>query len=62
MLPHTRLLLSSNFRRTLQQRTAEAVSTIYCKLYELVQDPKNGYSDPSTLLPRDPETVKNLLS
>ncbi|XP_068217379.1 conserved oligomeric Golgi complex subunit 6 [Palaemon carinicauda] len=62
MLPHTRLLLSSNFRRTLQQRIAEAISSVYAKLYELVHDPKNEYSDPSTLLPRDPETVKKLLA
>lgn len=62
MLPHTRLLLSSSFRRTLHQRTAEALSSIYVKLHSLVHNPMNGYTDPSALLPRDPETVKNLLS
>ncbi|XP_042874668.1 conserved oligomeric Golgi complex subunit 6-like isoform X2 [Penaeus japonicus] len=62
MLPHTRLLLSSSFRRTLHQRTAEALSSIYVKLHSLVHNPMNGYTDPSALLPRDPETVKNLLT
>lgn len=62
MLPHTRLLLASTFRRTLQQRTAEAVCMVYKKLYEIVHDPNHGYTDPSSLLPRDPETVKTLLS
>ncbi|XP_050693189.1 conserved oligomeric Golgi complex subunit 6-like [Eriocheir sinensis] len=62
MLPHTRLLLASSFRRTLQQRTAEAVCMVYKKLHEIVHDPNHGYTDPSSLLPRDPETVKTLLS
>ncbi|KAG7156308.1 Conserved oligomeric Golgi complex subunit 6-like [Homarus americanus] len=62
MLPHTRLLLSSNFRRTLQQRTAEAITSVYAKLHAIVHDPNHGYSDPSSLLPRDPDTVKTLLS
>lgn len=62
MLPHTRLLLASAFRRTLQQRTAEAVCTVYKKLHEIVHNPNHGYTDPSSLLPRDPETVKTLLS
>ncbi|XP_069172483.1 conserved oligomeric Golgi complex subunit 6 [Procambarus clarkii] len=62
MLPHTRLLLSSSFRRTLQQRTAEAITSVYTKLYVIVHDPSHGYNDPSCLLPRDPETVKTLLS
>ncbi|XP_053634086.1 conserved oligomeric Golgi complex subunit 6 [Cherax quadricarinatus] len=62
MLPHTRLLLSSNFRRTLQQRTAEAITSMYSKLYALVHDPNHGYNDPSSLLTREPDTVKNLLS
>ncbi|XP_045113296.1 conserved oligomeric Golgi complex subunit 6-like [Portunus trituberculatus] len=62
MLPHTRLLLSSSFRRSLQQRTAEAVCTVYKQLHDIVHDPTHAYTDPSSLLPRDPETVKTLLS
>lgn len=62
MLPHSRLLLSSTFRRQLQTRTSDAIVMVYTKLYNQVHDPKNDYTDPSTLLPRDPQTVKNLLS
>ncbi|KAK8375391.1 hypothetical protein O3P69_008322 [Scylla paramamosain] len=59
MLPHTRLLLSSSsFRRSLQQRTAEAVCTVYKQLHDIVHNPTHGYTDPSSLLPSDPETVK----
>ncbi|XP_076031749.1 conserved oligomeric Golgi complex subunit 6 [Oratosquilla oratoria] len=62
LLPHTRLLLSSAFRRQLHQRTSEAIVALYSKLHSLVHDPEHGFVDPHQLLPRDPATVKKLLS
>ncbi|KAK3855594.1 hypothetical protein Pcinc_038022 [Petrolisthes cinctipes] len=62
LLPHTRLLLSPAFRRTLQQRTAQALASVYSQLYALVHDPVHAYTDPATLLPRHPSTVDSLLT
>ena len=61
MLPHTRLLLSSGFRKQLQQRTGQVIITVFSQLYELVQKPENSYHEPNNLMPRNPETIKSLL-
>ena len=61
MLPHTRLLLSSTFKRQLQQRTSQILISVFSQLYDLVIKPENAYHDPHTLMPRDPDTVKSLL-
>ncbi|KAG8224118.1 hypothetical protein J437_LFUL001812 [Ladona fulva] len=61
LLHQIRLLLSSSHRRTVQHRSYEVIGAIYRQLYKAVFNPVNQYQNPSTLMPRTPEQVIELL-
>ncbi|XP_071443578.1 conserved oligomeric Golgi complex subunit 6 [Hetaerina americana] len=56
-----RLLLSSNHRHIVQHRSHEVIVAIYRQLYKSVHNPVNQYQNPTTLMPRTPEQVAELL-
>lgn len=60
-LPQLSLLTSSIHKVAVQKRSFAVVASIYENLYEAVNDPENEYKKPSEVLPREPDTVKNIL-
>ena len=50
-----------NFRDTIWKQCLQMIAVCYEKLYSAVHDPTNEYSDPSSIMPRKPEQVSQLL-
>lgn len=44
-----------------RRQSNEVISAVYKQLYEHVHKPSNEYDDPSTLMPRTPELVYQIL-
>ncbi|KAK3932086.1 Conserved oligomeric Golgi complex subunit 6 [Frankliniella fusca] len=61
LMPQISLLLSTNHRNNVKQRAFEVICTIFKQLYAAVNDPGNGYQNPSALISRTPEQVHELL-
>uniref|UniRef100_A0A182JAU9 Conserved oligomeric Golgi complex subunit 6 n=1 Tax=Anopheles atroparvus TaxID=41427 RepID=A0A182JAU9_ANOAO len=61
VLPQVNLLLSSGHRATVQKRSYNVIIALYRQIYERINDPKNGYTKPETILPKSPEQVSELL-
>ncbi|XP_015930993.1 conserved oligomeric Golgi complex subunit 6 [Parasteatoda tepidariorum] len=60
-IPQSILLLSASLRQTLRKRSMGLLCNAYSQIFEAVNMPNNNYPDPSLLLPRTPEQVKNLI-
>uniref|UniRef100_A0A8W7P5C6 Conserved oligomeric Golgi complex subunit 6 n=1 Tax=Anopheles coluzzii TaxID=1518534 RepID=A0A8W7P5C6_ANOCL len=61
LVPQVNLLLSSGHRATVQKRSFNVIIAIYRQIYERINDPKNGYTNPETILSKTPEQVAELL-
>lgn len=61
LLSQLKLLICSNHRRTIQRRAYEVIGAIYRQLYEAVYNPANQYQNPSSIMPRTPEQVLELV-
>lgn len=44
-----------------RRQSNEVISAVYKQLYEHVHNPTNEYDDPSSLMPRTPELVYQIL-
>uniref|UniRef100_T1IZR2 Conserved oligomeric Golgi complex subunit 6 n=1 Tax=Strigamia maritima TaxID=126957 RepID=T1IZR2_STRMM len=60
-LPQNGLLLSARLRQNLHQSAMQLIHSAYKVIYDTIHNPANGYTDPSTLMPRTPEQVQELL-
>ena len=61
-IPQLAHLSSAVHRSTVQKRSFAVLGTIYETLYQAVNDPKNGFKNPSEILPITPETVNKVFS
>ncbi|XP_049291517.1 conserved oligomeric Golgi complex subunit 6-like [Anopheles funestus] len=61
LVPQVNLLISSGHRATVQKRSFNVIIAIYRQIYERINDPKNGYNNPETILPKTPEQVAEKL-
>ncbi|ETN67849.1 component of oligomeric golgi family complex [Anopheles darlingi] len=61
LLPQVNLLVSSSHRATVQKRSFNVIIAIYRQIYERINDPANGYTNPETILSKTPEQVAELL-
>lgn len=57
-----KLLISGSHRKTIQRRALDTVLSIYEQLYDAVHNPANNYENPSSIMPRKPQQVKDLLA
>ena len=60
-LAQWKLLISGSHRKIIQRRALDTVLSIYEQLYEAVHNPANCYENPSSIMPRTPQQVRNLL-
>lgn len=60
-IPQAMLLLSSVHRQQLRKRVLEVLCGVYEIVYKAVQDIKNGYAEPASLLPLSPAEVRDRL-
>uniref|UniRef100_A0A182P3P1 Conserved oligomeric Golgi complex subunit 6 n=1 Tax=Anopheles epiroticus TaxID=199890 RepID=A0A182P3P1_9DIPT len=61
LVPQVNLLISSGHRATVQKRSFNVIIAIYRQIYERINDPKNGYNNPESILPKTPEQIAELL-
>ncbi|XP_053675428.1 conserved oligomeric Golgi complex subunit 6 [Anopheles nili] len=61
LLPQVNLLISSGHRAMVQKRSFNVIIAIYRQIYERINDPKNGYTNPETIFSKTPEQVAELL-
>ncbi|XP_032790480.1 conserved oligomeric Golgi complex subunit 6 [Daphnia magna] len=61
-LAQWKLLISGSHRKTIQRRALDTVLSIYEQLFDAVHNPANCYENPSSIMPRTPQQVRNLLA
>ncbi|XP_046652991.1 conserved oligomeric Golgi complex subunit 6-like [Daphnia pulicaria] len=61
-LAQWKLLISGSHRKIIQRRALDTVLSIYEQLYDAVHNPANCYENPSSIMPRTPQQVRNLLA
>ncbi len=60
-LAQWKLLISGSHRKTIQRRALDTVLSIYGQLYNAVHNPANCYANPTSIMPRTPQQVRDLL-
>nr|CAG4650862.1 EOG090X03SX [Simocephalus serrulatus] len=60
-LAQWKLLISGSHRKTIQRRALDTVLSIYGQLYDAVHNPANCYTNPTSIMPRTPQQVRDLL-
>ena len=60
MMPSMIHLLSGTHRNIIHQKCVEFILILYKQLYQAVQNPTNGYNNPTQLMPRTPEQLMEI--
>ncbi|RNA32100.1 Conserved oligomeric Golgi complex subunit 6 [Brachionus plicatilis] len=61
IVPQFNLLLSSNIRTKLKQKSIRLVCDAYRLIFNSITDTENGYSNSSSIVPRNPDQILELL-
>lgn len=60
-LPMCDRLLLQQLKLEARHGVSKGISSAYCELFDAINDPRNGYADPSAILQHSPEQFSSLL-
>ena len=55
------LFFSASVRDSILEKSTSLIHGAYKSLYDVINNPGNGYSEPQGIVPRTPDQVKRLL-
>lgn len=61
IVPQFNLLLSSNVRTKLKQKSIRLVCDSYRLIHDAITDPENGYTNSTSIVQRSPDQILELL-